>query len=146
MLICEELSRLHLSPSCIIYNIFSFHFMLEQYSIDITFQEVIEIFFTSITNINEILFPLLETEADATITYLLPNLSWINFKRNKMLYILRKTILDYIALMSQIHTHIRFVSIKHPIKYFYTTKEQKCAEQSAKLDKHALELIHILKG
>lgn len=143
----EELSRRYLIPSCIIYNEFSFAQNTERKYDEMQFQDLIQSFFTSLTSIDESLFPLLETEADATIAYILPNLSLFHIKHTKLLYVLRRTILDYIMLMRDIHTHIRFIAINYPIKLSLSKYSRLSLDlQSTKLDKRALNIIHKLEN
>lgn len=113
----EELNNRYLSPSCVIYNEFSFTEDMFTFMDNTRFQSTLESLYTAITHLDECLISFLETEADATIAYILPRLSWTNYNHNHLYYILKRTLLDYVTVLNTIHPYIRFLTIKHPIHY-----------------------------
>lgn len=138
----EELNNRYLSPSCIIYNEFSFTEEMFKYKESSMFQATLESFYTALTHLDECLISFLETEADATIAYILPRLSWKNCEHSHLYSILKRTLLDYVTVLNTIHPYIRFLTLKHPLHYNSKHKfSDTTLLQQKKISRFAVEFI-----
>ena len=145
MLLVEELNKRYLSPSYIIHNDFPLTEDIILRSDNSQFQTIVETYFTSLTHLNEYLIPFLETEADPTVAYILPNLSLLHQKHRKILFVYQKTIRLYVDVLNISYMNIRFMCVKYPLKFNLKRKQAMYAHyHSTKLDKFTTKFIRRL--